>query len=184
VVQGIIKSHGGVISVYSEPEQGTSFHIFLPKIAEEMKCDEVRTVEQVCGGSERILFVDDEKMLAELGRELLESLGYNVTAVTSSHDALARFRAQPDAYDLVITDMTMPGLTGRELTHELRDIRPGIPVIMCSGFTEFVNAEEARETGICEFLMKPYVTGRMAQSVRRALQGRESELSLKAEENK
>lgn len=95
-------------------------------------------------GTERILFVDDEKVLAELGQELLEALGYHVTARTSSLEALASFRAQPDTFDLVITDMTMPGLTGRDLVRKLLAIRPDIPIIMCSGFTEFINSNEAR----------------------------------------
>ena len=169
VVQGIIKSHGGAISVYSELGKGTTFHIFLPKIADEITLDS-QVDDSLCGGTERILFVDDEKVLAELGQELLEALGYHVTARTSSLEALASFRAQPDTFDLVITDMTMPGLTGRDLVRKLLAIRPDIPIIMCSGFTEFINSNEAREAGISEFLMKPYVTSRMAQVIRRVLQ--------------
>ena len=168
VVQGIIKSYGGAISVYSVPGQGTSFHIFLPKIREELT-QAARADESAWGGTERILFIDDEQVLAELGQELLEALGYNVTAKTSSLEALKCFRSGPDAFDLVITDMTMPQMTGRELVRELLAIRPGIPIIMCSGFAEFINANEAREAGISEFLMKPYVTNKMAQTIRRAL---------------
>lgn len=170
VVQGIIRSHSGAISVYSEPEKGTTFHIFLPKITDKTT-RAAHTDDSLCGGSERILFVDDECVLVELGQELLEALGYNVTARTSSREALELFRAKPDDFDLVITDMTMPGLTGRELAGELLKICPDIPIIMCSGFTEFINANEARDAGIREFLMKPYVTSRMAQVIRKALSG-------------
>ena len=168
VVQGIVKNHHGAIRVISEPGQGTTFHLYLPKIANEVPRD-VKVDGTVCGGTERILFVDDEAVLADLGQEQLQSLGYTVTAVTSSLEALARFQAQPDAFDLVITDMTMPGLTGKELARELLAVRRNIPIIMCSGFNEFINAGEAKEVGICEFFMKPYVTSRMTQVIRKAL---------------
>ena len=168
VVQGIIKSHGGAIGVQSAPGKGTSIDIFLPRIAAE-NGHEVQAAEPVRGGNERILFVDDEQALVELGQELLQDLGYHVTTETSSSKALEMFRTKPDAFDLVISDMTMPGLTGRELARELLAIRPDIPIIMCSGLTEFLNEGEAREAGVRQFLMKPYSAGSLATAIRKLL---------------
>ena len=170
VTMGIVQSYGGAITVYSVPGQGTTFQVYLPKADIEM-LQAVGTADPFPGGHERVLFVDDEKLLVDMAEEMLSALGYRVTAATSSLEVLECFRSRPLDYDLVITDMTMPGLTGRELSRELLAIRPDIPIVMCSGFTEFVNPEVARESGIREFLMKPYATESLAKTVRKALAG-------------
>ncbi len=170
VVQGIVKNHGGAISVYSEPGQGTTFHIFLPRA--EGKIGRQPAPDQLpSGGTERILFVDDEAMLADLGMQLLESLGYTVTATVNSREALAFFRAEPQAFDLVITDMTMPGLTGHELAGELMAVRPDIPIILCTGFSEQMSEKTAKETGIKGYLMKPYTADSLNTTIRGVLAG-------------
>jgi PAS domain S-box-containing protein len=169
VVHGIVRSYGGEISVYSEPGQGTTFHIFLPKFFGE---EEVPVTETCLpgGGTERILFVDDEPMLAELGQELLQSLGYHVTTAMNGREALHLFRTTPQAFDMVITDMTMPGITGKELAMELLVVRPDIPVILCTGFHELINEKQAKETGIREFIMKPYAIKNLDMTIRKVLQ--------------
>ncbi len=168
VVQGIIKSHNGAITVYSEPGQGTTFHIFFPKITGDILSEAV-SVESSPGGPERILFVDDEEMLVEMGQELLESLGYQVMATTWSLEALKVFKADPAAFDLVITDLTMPGLTGKELAKELLAIRADIPIILCTGFCETFNEKQVKETGIRELVMKPYSVDGLDAAIRRVL---------------
>jgi CheY-like chemotaxis protein len=171
VVQGIVKSCGGSVAVYSKPNEGTTFHVFLPRIEEEI-ASEAKPVEKLVAGTERILFVDDERTLVDLGKEMLESLGYAVRAAASSIEALETFRTQPDAFDLVITDMTMPRLTGRELAGELMAIRPDIPIILCTGFSDLINEEQARASGIRQFVMKPYVITKLAETIRKVLDQR------------
>ena len=168
VVQGIVKGYGGAITVHSKPGKGATFHVFLPRI-EEVIVPQAEPVEVPATGNERILFVDDEKALVDLGKRMLESLGYLVDAKTNSVDALDVFSAGPDAFDLVITDMTMPNLTGMELAKKVMAIRPDIPIILCTGFRDLADGKESKAIGVREVLMKPYVTSDLAKAIRKVL---------------
>jgi len=168
VVHGIVKSHGGSIGVASTPGQGTTFDIFFPRI-EAKQAREVEAIELTCRGTERILFVDDEMALVDIGKQMLERLGYDVVTRTSSIEALEAFRAQPDRFDIVITDQTMPNMTGAELAQELLYIRPDIPVILCTGYSYMISEDEARANGIRDYVMKPIVLNDMAKVIRKAL---------------
>lgn len=168
-VHKIITGYQGVITVTSTPGQGATFEVYLPQI-QEVAADPVSSDEPLPRGRERILFVDDEPMLAHLGQGRLERLGYTVVAYTSSTEALQAFRAAPQDFDLVITDQTMPALSGAELAGELRRIRPAIPIILCTGFSHAVTTETARELGINAFVLKPLGSRDLAQAIRRVLE--------------
>jgi CheY-like chemotaxis protein len=169
VVHGIIKSHGGEIGVFSEPFKGTTFHVYFPT-ADDVKEPIIKKTPPIIGGSERILFVDDDNSLAEMGKLMLEKLGYNVTVRTSSIEALEVFRKTPNKFDLVITDQTMPNKTGTQLSRELLRIRPDIPVILSTGFSETVNKENFKALGIRAFVMKPIVKNDIAKIIRKVLE--------------
>ncbi|MBW2592921.1 MAG: PAS domain S-box protein [Deltaproteobacteria bacterium] len=171
VVHGIVKSHGGHISVYSEPGKGTEFHVYLPVIKKESAPDKIAADSPIQKGTERILLVDDEDVIVQMGRLMLERLGYHVTARTGSIDTLALFRTHPDEFDLVITDMTMPNMTGDKLATKLIKIRPDIPIILCTGFSELMSKEKAAALGIKGFLMKPMVMKDFSNVIRKVLDG-------------
>jgi PAS domain S-box-containing protein len=172
VVLGIVKGHSGAISVDSEPGKGTRIQIFLP-IVEKEAVTEFISEGKLFTGNENILFVDDEESLADLGRLSLEKMGYRVTTTTRPAEALELFCANPDQFDLVITDMTMPQMTGDRLTKKILKIRPDMPIIICTGFHEKMTEKKSTEIGAHAFLIKPVSTSNLSQRVREVLDKKE-----------
>jgi len=168
VVHGIVRNHGGAITVYSELGRGSAFNIFFPRMEVSLERESVSPLD-IPTGEERILLVDDEEPVLRSERTMLESLGHKVIAVDKSDEALNLFRAHPSEFDLVITDLTMPIMTGSELTRKLMQIKRDIPIILCTGFSEAVDEDKARAQGIREFVMKPFTTKEMAETIRRVL---------------
>jgi CheY-like chemotaxis protein len=168
VVYGIVKSLGGAIHVESTAGRGSTFDIYLPAVVLE-KAEPARAAEPLPRGTESILFVDDEDHLVEVMYQMLSALGYRVTAVRQSAEAFEAFLNSPERFDLVITDMTMPGMTGAELAREILQRRPDTPIILCTGYSDLINEQEALEMGICRFLMKPLFMGNVAREIRTVL---------------
>jgi len=168
-VFGIVQDHGGGIVVSSEPDKGTTFEVFLP-LAEskiEKLPDSPEPVRDF--GSENILFVDDEEAITKLGKISLERIGYKVTTVLDGQKALELFRKNPERFNLVVTDQTMPKLTGETLAHELLKLRPDIPIILCTGHSEAISPERSKAIGISSFLYKPITPKELGRVVREVL---------------
>lgn len=169
VVQGIVKSYGGDIRVFSEAGKGSEFHVYWPAIANKEGNGETGLPTQIRGGTERILLVDDDHTVAKMVRQVLERLGYQVTAHTSSLDALAAFKSDPKRFDLVLSDMTMPAMAGDQLAREILAIRPSIPVIISTGYSQTLTPEAVRTIGIRAVLIKPASKSNLATTVRQIL---------------
>jgi two-component system cell cycle sensor histidine kinase/response regulator CckA len=168
VVHGIVKGHGGGIHVESAVGKGTRFDILFPVIKRQIT-SETEELKALPTGSETILFVDDEQSLIELGKNMLKKLGYRVETQTLPLEAIEIFKAAPDKFNLVISDMTMPAMTGDSLAKELMQIRPEIPVIICTGYSEQIDESRAKEMGIKGFLMKPFTIRELSKTVRQVL---------------
>ena len=168
MAQGVIEKYGGNITVDSEVGKGTTFTIYLP-VTKKRSALSAYVEEQLPTGTERILFVDDEAPIAKMGSQILDRLGYSVTARTSSIEVLELFRSRPNDFDLVVTDMTMPNLTGDKLAVELMKIRRDIPIILCTGYSKKISDETALKIGIKAFAYKPIVKADLAKTVRKVL---------------
>ena len=168
VVHGLVTSHGGAILVDSAIGKGTKIEVYLPR-AQSPVWEHVPDQGPIPVGRESILFVDDEETIVRLGQELLTSLGYSVEVETHSPQALATFKQDPQRFDLVITDQTMPSMTGEMLSRELLRIRPDLPIILCTGFSHIMSAEKAKALGIQAYLMKPLAIRDLAPIVRHVL---------------
>jgi hypothetical protein len=169
VIRGIVRSHGGVIELWTKPGEGTKVDIYLPALAAVEPLAHEGESEAGVRTQGRVLLVDDEEILANLQRRRLEDLGYQVTMHTSSVEALEDFRARPEAFDLLITDNTMPRLTGSALAQEIHRLRPGLPILMISGVLETDDPVILRARGVTGVLRKPHSAKELEVAVREAL---------------
>ncbi|MDM8549500.1 response regulator [Desulfobacterales bacterium HSG2] len=172
-VHAIVKNHNGFITVHSEAGKGTAFHVYLPVVT-GFVAPEAVSDKSLPGGDESILVVDDEEQTVHMEKQMLEQLGYHVTARNTVSAALEAFNREPENFDLVITDMIMPGMTGLELSEKIMRLRPDIPIILCTGFSERSTEEKAKAMGIREYVAKPLLQGEIAGLIRRVLDQRNS----------
>jgi PAS domain S-box-containing protein len=169
VVYGIIKEHGGDIRVYSEVDKGTTFLVYLPPASGKTVPGDHKPEKPYRKGDERILLVDDDESVARIEQMTLERLGYRVTTLHDAVEALDLFRADPGAFDVILTDMSMPRMTGDRLAVEIKKIRPSVPIIICTGFSERVDEQKAAEMGVDGYLMKPLIRAEIARAIRHIL---------------
>ncbi len=168
MVHGIVKRHDGHLELDNRPNEGAAFHVFLPKTAED-KREVPEVAADLVFREGRILFVDDEKPLTDIGREMLVSCGFEVVTRTSSVEALEAFKFRAKDFDLVITDQSMPNMTGMEFAREILKIRPDMPIILCTGFSDAVSYDRLRDIGIGDFIMKPILKHDLISSISRLL---------------
>jgi len=179
VVHGIVAGLDGEISVESELGQGTSFHLFLPLLQSDGKStQDEKAKKNIPCGNERILIIDDEVALVNMAKRMLEQLCYEVVPMSNSIEALKLFKSDPDAFQLVITDITMPEMTGIQLTREIVKIRPDLPVIVCTGYSRELDRQELSDLGVKELLIKPYNKEKIGTTIRRILQGKRQKSTL------
>ena len=170
VVHGIIKGYGGAIRAFSGPDRFTEFHLYLPKVEAIIDAEPaIFNQQHLTGGHEHILVVDDEEMLVDMMRQVLEQLGYKVSPHTDSAEALKAFLGCPRRFDLLITDMTMPGMTGTGLAKAVKVVRDDLPIILCTGFNEQISQENAQSLGIQSLIMKPVGMQQLAETIRSVL---------------
>jgi len=170
VARGIILDHGGFITAESEEDKGTKFSVYLPVYSgSEVEIPAVSPDAEIPGGNERLLIVDDEHVIAEMTRLLFQKLGYTIQTAPGGDEALDIFNSDPYNFDLIITDQVMPGMSGLDLTREIKRIRPEIPVILCTGYSDIAEPVKAKELGVNEFLSKPVLTEDLAGAIRRVL---------------
>ena len=171
IVHGIATAGGGFVSCEGQPGQGARFAVFLPAV-DEPASEEAELPPVDLQGSGHILFVDDEPMLVEMGQAMLQRLGYEVTVRTSSLEALTTFHNEPHRFDAVVTDQTMPGMTGVELARRMLAVQPQLPIILCTGFSSLISEEQAHLAGIKGFLMKPLTKRELGTLLKQVLANR------------